>query len=121
MLPNLTRRNLRQPNTPNPSGDRGYMRLRSLQAEEGDFEAPISERSQGTASNRGGGGDGLQRNTSRRSLLEPLRAGEEIYSPPGPPGGSLATRTNNNMMIRPPVPVEPLAPISEEVAPSVGI
>ena len=101
------------------------MRLRSLQADnsnneqpgaanDDNFERPVSERSQATTSNRGGGGaiDGLPRSSSRRTLLEPLRAGEEIYSPPHPPAASLATRTNN--MIRPPVPVERLDPVPEE-------
>ena len=103
------------------------MRLRSLQADNTNneqpgaandemFERPVSERSQATTSNRGGGGanDGIPRIPSRRSLLEPLRPGEEIYSPPLPPAASLVTRTNN-VVIRPPVPVERLDPVPEEL------
>ena len=108
------------------------MRLRSLQADNNDgganddmsFERPISEHSQATTSNRGGAPahDGMQRNTSRRSLLEPLRPGEEIYSPPEPPAASLGARASSgaNAMLRPPVPVEPLAPIPED-PPTVGL
>ena len=113
----------RQPATPNPGGNRAYIRLSSLPPENDQndlFERPTSDagRSQRSASNRGGGNgnDNLQRNASRRSLLEPLRPGEEILSPeiPTPP------RLPASGLIRPPVPVEPLAPVAEE-APSTGL
>ena len=101
------------------------MRLRSLQdgneAAPGNemFERPTSERSQASTSNRGGNDGGMVRNASRRSLVEPLRAGEEIYSPPVRPATALATRPGG--FVRPPVPVEPLAPVPEEIQPSVGM
>ena len=59
--------------------------------------------------------EGIPRNASRRSLLEPLRPGEEIFSPPvhsNRPAVSIGAARSNSMMLgssRPPVPVERLA------------
>lgn len=60
---------------------------------------------------------GIPRSASRRSLLEPLRPGEEIFSPRGPttqPTNNMSSMIRPNNLIRPPVPVEPLAPVPEE-------
>ena len=56
----------------------------------------------------------MQRNTSRRSLIEPSRRGEDLIEP-------LPRQSRPTNPIRPPVPVEPLARIVEEIPPSVGL
>lgn len=107
------------------------MRIRSLQPDDhpapsdaiqadatdevGGYVRQILEGPGGASPNRA---EGVPRNASRRSLLEPLRPGEEIFSPPAHsnrPAVSIATAAgrSNSMLLsgssRPPVPVERVA------------